>query len=150
MEQPRFSVIDGHYDIILKSGRHLRVFANGNAKKKGHIDLPRLRQGNVFAAVFAIPGMYSITLNFFLKKWLKFVQTPQNELFQIRYFEDFDQLYSNRKIGAIMSCEGAGAFDSNYKTLNSLFYQKHRLQVQLSPKLHKQLNFLSNSPIQKT
>ena len=57
---PKFSVIDGHVDTVYLLPKEKRIFSERN--EKGHYDLPRMTEGNVQAALFAIYP--SSSLNF--------------------------------------------------------------------------------------
>ena len=54
----KFSVLDGHIDTIKKSSRDNRDFSVRS--EIGHYDLPRMEEGNVQAAIFAIYPASSI------------------------------------------------------------------------------------------
>ena len=52
LNNPKFSVLDGHIDTIRKISRDKRNFLIRS--EIGHYDLPRMEEGNVQFAIFAI------------------------------------------------------------------------------------------------
>ncbi len=114
--KPKFPVIDGHIDTVYKLPKDKRVFSERS--EKGHCDLPRMKEGNVQAALFAIYPTSS--LNYLLKgldKWFKLVNDPINKLMQIKSLDDFKKAQSLNKMGAILHFEGAGGIDENLRFL---------------------------------
>ncbi|MFX0099844.1 MAG: dipeptidase [Candidatus Hodarchaeota archaeon] len=112
----KFLIVDGHNDTILGHRVQFRKFASES--KKGHIDLPRLKKGNVQAMVFALcPTRHPIFIKVFTKWWFSTVNNPDNELHHIKKFNDFEAAKKEGKIGAILSYEGAGGIDKNLDLL---------------------------------
>ena len=76
---PKFSVIDGHVDTVYQLPKDKRIFSERN--EKGHYDLPRMIEGKIQAALFAIYP--TSTMNYILKSldnWFKLVKDPINML----------------------------------------------------------------------
>ncbi|MCP4762425.1 MAG: hypothetical protein GY870_11640 [archaeon] len=116
----KFSVIDGHIDTVLALSYQRRSFSKGNDKGKGHVDLPRMKEGNVQAALFAVfPGMKKFLLKMFEKKWFKLVNNSENELMHIKSYEDFAIAKEEGKKGAVLHFEGVGGFDEDLNFLRS-------------------------------
>jgi len=111
-----FSVLDGHIDTIKKSSRDKRNFSVRS--EIGHYDIPRMEEGNVQAAIFAIYPASSI--NRILKGldlWFKFVFNPINKLMQIKRIDDFAKIQASGKRGAILHFEGVGGIDKTFRLL---------------------------------
>lgn len=110
------SVIDGHVDTVHKLQKDKRNFSTRS--EIGHYDRFRMEEGNVQAALFAVYP--ASTQNRILRKldlWFKFVYNPNNNLEQIKRFDDFEKVKSSGKRGAILHFEGAGGIDNNFRLL---------------------------------
>jgi membrane dipeptidase len=116
MDEESFPVIDGHYDRVLK---FFTSFSNPKNSTKSAVTLPMLRKGNVQAALFAVPGMKTVLIRKFLSRWFKLINDKKNELYHIRKFDDFKTSTNLGKIGAVLSCEGAGGFPNDFKLLDN-------------------------------
>lgn len=115
-------IIDGHTDVLYALRRQQRKFSEES--EIGHVDLPRLRKGNVLAAFFAIyPAVSDYVLSKGVDDWFKLVNASENELLQIKKVEDLDQCKREKKIGAILHFEGSGGIDSEFHNLRNF----HRL-----------------------
>lgn len=112
----KFPVIDGHIDTATKILKQNRVFSERS--KIGHCDYPRMREGNVQAALFAIYPVVSIDhLIKGLDLWFKMVTDPNNHLLQVKNINDFSKLKDSMQIGAILHFEGAGGIDDDFNLL---------------------------------
>ncbi|MFX1338461.1 MAG: dipeptidase [Promethearchaeota archaeon] len=112
----KFPVIDGHVDTVYKIPKDKRIFSE--LSEVGHYDLPRMEQGNVQAALFAIYPTYS--MNYILKSldnWFRLVVQPANGLMQIKNLSDFKKVLDIGKKGVILHFEGAGGIDKNFRFL---------------------------------
>lgn len=112
----KFPVIDGHIDTPSKLIEENRKFSERS--DKGHCDLPRMKEGNVGAALFAV--WPATTADFILKgldMWFNLISNPTNELMQIKTVDDFKKAQSNGKIGAVLHIEGVGGIDDDFKLL---------------------------------
>ena len=111
-----FYVIDGHVDAIYKLPKDKRNFSERS--EIGHYDLPRMKEGNVLAAIFAIypaSTVYKIIKG--LDLWFQLVSNPMNELMQIKSVEDFSKVQKLGKKGAVLHFEGAGGIDDKFRLL---------------------------------
>jgi len=109
-------VIDGHIDTATAILRQYRLFSERS--DRNHVDLPRMREGKVQAALFAIyPAMSRYNLINGLDIWFKLVEDPKNELMHIKKVSDFDKAKKEGKIGAVLHFEGAGGIDSEFQIL---------------------------------
>ena len=116
LNNPKFSVLDGHIDTIRKISRDKRDFLIRS--EIGHYDLPRMEEGNVQAAIFAIyPASSTNRILKGLDLWFKFVFNPINGLMQIRRIDDFAKIQASGKRGAILHFEGAGGIDKTFRLL---------------------------------
>ncbi len=113
-------IIDGHTDVLYTLRRQQRQFSEES--EMGHVDLPRLRKGNVLAAFFAIyPAVSDYVLSKGVDDWFKLVNELENELQQIKKVEDLDQCKKDNKIGAILHFEGSGGIDSEFHNLRNYY-----------------------------
>ncbi len=98
LNNPKFSVLDGHIDTIKKISRDKRDFSVRS--EVGHYDLPRMEEGNVQAAIFAIyPASSTNRILKGLDLWFKFVFNPINGLMQIKRIDDFAKIQASGKRG---------------------------------------------------
>ena len=113
---PKFSVIDGHVDTVYQIPKDKRIFAEQS--EIGHYDLPRMKAGNIQAALFAI--FPTSSMNYILKAldiWFKLIMDPTNGLMHVKNLNDFKIALSSSKKGAILHFEGAGGIDNNLRFL---------------------------------
>lgn len=109
-------VIDGHIDTVLKILEDNRKFSERS--KIGHCDLPRMKEANVQAALFAIESGYTMeSLIISMDIWFKLVSNPDNGLIQIKTISDFEKLKESEKVGAILHFEGLSGMDDEFKLL---------------------------------
>ncbi|MBN2155757.1 MAG: membrane dipeptidase [Candidatus Lokiarchaeota archaeon] len=114
-----FPVIDGHIDTLMSIDK--RNFHERS--DLGHCDLPRMREGGVNSALFAIyPARTRKNIIQGLDKWLKLVYHSQNELYHIKSIQDFKTVRSKDKIGAILHFEGAGGIDKDLQLLRISYH----------------------------
>ena len=126
MDSGRFPIIDGHNDAMLWGLVHARKFARRTTK--GHMDLPRLRDCGFQAGVFAVcPTSRKFMIDTFTWFWLRQVAKPENGLFHVTRFEDFEAARLDGKIGAVMQFEGAGGIDKDFKVLERSFERGMRV-----------------------
>ncbi|MBD3226564.1 MAG: membrane dipeptidase [Candidatus Lokiarchaeota archaeon] len=115
-------IIDCHMDLTYGLKNNPRNFYERS--EIGDFDLPRLREGKVSAAFFAI---YPATNYYYLMAgvdtWFNVVENPKNQLMLIKDVDDLENAKKNKKIGAILHIEGAGAIDTQFSILRNL----HRL-----------------------
>ena len=115
-------IIDGHIDVIFALQLQRREFSTRS--DIGHVDLPRMREGNVSAALFTVyPASSNFSISTGVDNWFKLVENPENSLMQIRNLDDFEKARQSDKIGAILHFEGAGGLDSEFNLLRNY----HRL-----------------------
>ncbi len=115
-------IIDGHIDVTFALQLQNREFSARS--DIGHVDLPRMREGNVSAALFAVyPASSNFSISSGVDYWFKLVENPENSLMQIRNLDDFEKARQSDKIGAILHFEGAGGLDSEFVMLRNF----HRL-----------------------
>jgi len=111
-----FYVIDGHVDTVTKLILDKRKFFMRS--RKGHCDYPRMKEGNVKAALFSLYPMNTLkSIIRGLDLWFQFISNPENKVIQVRSLEDFDKVFNSEKIGAILHFEGIGGIDSDFKFL---------------------------------
>ena len=113
-------IIDGHIDVFYSIPIQKRVFSEES--ERGHVDLPRLKKGNVLAAFFAVfPANSDYYLYMGVDNWFKFVENKQNELLQIVTVDDLELCRKEKKIGAILHFEGSGGIDSEFHNLRNYY-----------------------------
>lgn len=111
------TIIDGHIDTIHSLSRHPRDFFQRS--EVGHVDLPRMREGGVIAAFFAVfPASNSFAIAKGVDQYFSLID--DKNLVQIRSFEDF-KVARNGKIGAILHFEGAGGLDTEFLNLRNYY-----------------------------
>ena len=118
-------IIDGHIDVLHaleKQWRNFHEEPDEDHFARGHVDLPRLRKGNVIGAFFAV---YPAINEFYIKKgvnqWFNLVEDEKNSLMQIKKVEDFEICQNENKIGAILHFEGSGGIDSEFHNLRNYY-----------------------------
>ncbi len=117
----KFFVIDGHIDTATHLNTQGRVFYE--LSEKGHCDYPRMRAGNVKAALFALyPMMKQEHIINGLDVWFKLISNPMNNLEQIKTISDFERIQTTEKIGALLHFEGAGGIDDDLKLLRLAYH----------------------------
>ncbi|MHA1111043.1 MAG: dipeptidase [Promethearchaeota archaeon] len=120
MAQNKFWVFDGHNDTMLALPHQRRSFHVRS--EKGHIDLPRMREGNFQAGLFAVwPCFTSRMMKKWIKNWFSIVDKEKNELMQIKKFEDFAIAENLGKIGAVLHFESVGGFDKELTSLDHYY-----------------------------
>nr|MDO8110481.1 dipeptidase [Candidatus Sigynarchaeota archaeon] len=111
-------VVDGHLDTILAHRVQVRSLAKES--KKGHVDVPRMKRGNVQAAVFSLcPTKSKWLASKFTRAWFRDINDKQNGLIQVKAFGDFERARQSGKIGAILHYEGAGCVDKEFTFLET-------------------------------
>jgi membrane dipeptidase len=112
----KYPIIDGHIDTVFAVLEQNRKFSERS--KIGHCDLPRMRDANVLAALFAIESGYTMeSLISSMDKWFKFASNSENKILQIKDIADFDMLKDHDGVGAIMHFEGVSGIDEEFKLL---------------------------------
>lgn len=121
-DSAQFPVIDGHIDTLLAlSYQGNRLFHEKS--DKGHCDLPRMQEGGVLGALFAVyPAKTRRNLIQGIDAWLKLVYNPSNELYHVKTTDDFEIAHSENKIGAVMHFEGAGGFNKDHQLLRIAYH----------------------------
>jgi len=113
-------IIDGHTDVLYALIRQQRKFSEES--ENGHVDLPRLKKGNVLATFLAVyPAVSNYVLSKGVDDWFKLVNATENELFQIKKVKDLDKCMKENKIGAILHFEGSGGIDSEFHNLRNYY-----------------------------
>jgi membrane dipeptidase len=122
----RALVVDTHCDTILAMVRGERRL--GIASDKGHLDLPRLRQGGVGAQFFAvyIEPQYKPDLG--LERALEVMdvffaelEASPDQVELARGVADIRRLHAAGKIAAVLAIEGGEAIGSNLSNLRILY-----------------------------
>jgi membrane dipeptidase len=114
--------MDGHNDTMLALGS-LRRRNFHERSEKGHIDLPRMREGNFQAGLFAVwPCFTRRMIQKRTKIWLSVVADERNQMKHIKKFDDFENAKKSGKIGVVLHFEGAGGIDKQFTMLD--YYYK--------------------------
>ena len=114
------AIIDGHTDVLLALNMQRRKFSEES--QVGHVDLPRMRKGNVAAAFFAIyPGINQYFIQKGARQLLELVEEPKNEAMFIRKASDLEVANKENKVGIIFHIEGVGGLDTEFHLLNILY-----------------------------
>jgi membrane dipeptidase len=116
----KYAIIDGHTDVLYALPQQMRKFYQES--ERGHVDLPRIKKGNVSVMFFAIyPGVNQYYILKGARELLELVQEPKNELMIIKKASDVDTAEKENKIGVIFHIEGVGGFDTEFHILNLLY-----------------------------
>ncbi len=122
---PRFIAFDAHCDSILDvvAGRR----SLGLRSTEGHIDLPRLRLGNVGVQFFSCFVEQAYKPDRSLVRVLQIIETFHSELdanpglVLIRSKSDLDRIGDDGPVGAVLSLEGAEPIGTELVLLRLLF-----------------------------
>ncbi len=121
MSEEDFWVLDGHNDFMLTSSLQRRLFHKRS--NKGHIDLPRMRESNFQAGLFAVwPCFSRRMIKKWTRNWFSIVQDERNEMIHIKKYDDFAIARKSGKIGVVLHFEGAGGIDEKFNLLD--YYYK--------------------------
>ncbi len=122
----KYWILDGHNDSILAIPRQKRSFAERS--ETGHLDGPRMHEGNVKAGLFAVfPGFTKKMLAKGTRKWFEIINAKENGLMHIKNIDDFEKSRDSGKIGAVLHFEGVGGIDRNLTRLHE--YRKMGLRT---------------------
>lgn len=114
------AIIDGHTDVLISLEQLGRKFHKES--EYGHVDLPRIRKGNVAAMFFAIyPGINEYYIMKGARQLLELVEEPKNELMLIKKASDLEVAEKENKVGVIFHIEGIGGFDTEFHLLHLLY-----------------------------
>ncbi|NHJ46646.1 MAG: membrane dipeptidase [Asgard group archaeon] len=114
------AIIDGHTDVLLSLLMQRRNF--WEESETGHVDLPRMRKGNVAAMLFAIyPGSNQYYIQRGTHQLLELIENPKNEVMLIKKVSDLEKAEKDGKVGVVFHIEGIGGFDTEFHLLNILY-----------------------------
>ncbi|NPD90743.1 MAG: membrane dipeptidase, partial [Asgard group archaeon] len=120
-DMKKYAIIDGHTDVLYSLPIQQRKFHQES--ETGHVDLPRIRKGNVSAMFFAIfPGINQYYVLKGARNLLDLVKEPKNELMFIKESSDLEKAEKENKVGVIFHIEGIGGFDTEFHLLNLLYH----------------------------
>ncbi len=121
-------VIDGHCDTVglLNAQKKERAFKKHNIK--GHLDLPRMRQGGIKLQFFALyikeelasAGSLRYCLSL-LDSYYKMMEPCRDQVQTIYNLSDLQEVISGPKTGALISVEGGEALQGELFVLRALF-----------------------------
>lgn len=120
-------VFDGHNDVVqrLLTGENLSV-----RTEKGHIDIPRLKEGGIDAAFFAVwvpPGNkskpYFDQANQQIDTLMNFVKNNYKEIELARSYNELVRINRDGKIALMISMEGAHPIGDDLQKLD-YYYKK--------------------------
>ncbi|RLD40418.1 MAG: membrane dipeptidase [Bacteroidetes bacterium] len=115
-----FMLIDGHIDVVFSMKLKPRNFAQRSGI--GHVDFPRMKEGGVTAAFFAVfPASNDFVIAEGVNSFFNLIENKENNLSQIKRVEDFVQTEKSGKIGAILHFEGSGGLDSEFINLRNYY-----------------------------
>jgi len=120
-------IFDGHCDTLLEVLEGKRTL--GKRSKKGHVDLPRLRQGGVTAQVFAIfiedgflpAGAAKQTLRVLDALQRELADNPTSLLLATKA-EDIELAKRTGRVAAVVGIEGAESLEGDLSLLR-MFYR---------------------------
>ncbi len=119
-------IFDGHCDTLLEVLEGKRTL--GKRSKKGHIDLPRLRQGGVTAQVFAIfiedeflpAGAAKQTLRMLDVLQRELADNPDSLLLATKA-EDIELAKRTGRVAAVIGIEGAESLEGDLSLLRTFY-----------------------------
>ena len=115
------AIIDGHTDVLISLAQGRRKFHE--EADFGHVDLPRIRKGNVAAMFFAIyPGINEYYIQKGARQLVELVEDPINELMFIKKASDMEKAQKKNKVGVVFHIEGIGGFDTEFHLMNLLYH----------------------------
>lgn len=125
-------IFDGHCDTLLEVLEGKRTL--GKRSKKGHIDLPRLRQGGVTAQVFAIfiedgflpAGAAKQTLRLLEVLQRELAENPDSLLLATKA-EDIELAKRTGRVAAVVGIEGAESLEGDLSLLRMFYHLGLRL-----------------------
>ncbi|MGM0601702.1 MAG: dipeptidase [Bacillota bacterium] len=110
----KYKIADGHTDVLLNFSRDDRFnFENNN--EGFHVDLPKLKEGNIALEVFAVFIEDAYFPENALKRTLHYINifhkkiASKKDIVHIRNSNDIINSETNNKISAVLSLEGADA-----------------------------------------
>ncbi|MDW7739343.1 MAG: dipeptidase [Bacillota bacterium] len=123
MEYP---IIDGHCDTVRLFDTDNYDFSKRNGE--GHLDLPRLKEGNVKLQFFALyieeeykpVGSLKRCLTL-LERYFETMESCPDDFITIYSAADLKNLFNSDKIGALLCIEGGEALEGEIAVLQSLF-----------------------------
>ncbi len=123
----KYFTVDAHTDVLLRC-----IKDNINLGKRlelGHVDIPRLKEGNVKLQFFAIfvESQYkpSLALNqaiHIIERFYKEYEKNREDLVLIKDLSDLEKIKGNDKIGALLSIEGGEPIEMSLELLD-FFYR---------------------------
>ncbi|MEG6523432.1 dipeptidase [Desulfotomaculum sp. 1211_IL3151] len=120
-------VIDAHCDtltVLLTQERNLGVFS-----QRGHLDIPRLRQGGIhvqFFAVFVGPEQHDRSVaytNEIIKLFKQEIKNNQSSLVHACSYHDIVNAHHEGKISAVLTIEGGEALNGKIEQLEDYYKQ---------------------------
>jgi membrane dipeptidase len=121
-DQPEMWMIDGHSDWLLDLADTKRSFFEES--EIGHVDLPRLRRGQISAMMSAVfirnddlPHHALIQTLRGVDRLRRIVEQSDGAVRLVEEFDDLEQCRSEGSFGAILHYEGAEAIDPEFSIL---------------------------------
>lgn len=121
-----YSII-GHCDTLMNYDKSVK-YSLGELNNEFHIDIPRLKAGNVKIATFAIFVEPENKPHFALERTLQLIErfltiiNKHQELIHVKDNSDIKKVFQENVIGVVLSLEGAEAvFDISFLRLLSKF-----------------------------
>ncbi len=141
----RYFTVDGHTDVLLRAMKddiHLK-----ERLSKGHVDIPRLKEGNVKLQIFAIfvesqykPERALKQAVLIIEKFYKELEENKDDMVLIKNLSDLEKIQDNDKVGAMLSIEGGEPIETSLDLLD-FFY---RLGVRAMGLTWNERNMIAN------
>ncbi len=114
--------IDTHLDTLWQMNKVDRIFSERSEPDKGHIDLVKAKEGELFIGFFTgYPNNNSYSTESMLRKWIEFANEPKNKIQRIISKPDlknhYDNWQENKSLGAVLHFEGAAGIDTELNRL---------------------------------
>ncbi len=123
----KYFTVDAHTDVLLRCIKD--NIELGKRLSLGHVDIPRLKEGNVKLQFFAIfveskykPERALKQAILLLEKFYKELEKNREDLVLIKNLSDLEKIEKNNKVGALLSIEGGEPIETTLELLD-FFYR---------------------------
>ncbi len=123
----KYFTVDAHTDVLLRCVKD--NIELGKRLSLGHVDIPRLKEGNVKVQFFAIfveskykPERALKQAVLLLEKFYKELEKNREDLVLIKNLSDLEKVKESDRVGAILSIEGGEPIETTLELLD-FFYR---------------------------
>ncbi len=141
----KYFTVDAHTDVLLRCIKD--NIELGKRLSLGHVDIPRLKEGNVKLQFFAIfveskykPEKALKQAILMIERFYEELEKNKEDLVLIKNLSDLQKIENNDKIGVLLSIEGGEPIETNLELLD-FFY---RLGVRAMGLTWNERNMIAN------